>query len=185
MDQAFWAFGRGMGTAALVVLTLSVASGILTRSGRPLLSLPRFGVVELHKNTALFGTALIAVHIVSLLFDPYAQLRLVDYVIPFLGTYRPFWLGLGTLATDLLIAIIVTGIFRHRVGYKTFRAVHWTSYALWPIALAHSLGNGTDAGHGWFLSVVALCSALVVTAVTFRLRHDFVEHHRIRESATA
>src|SRR3546814_10287012 len=53
MDQALWALGRGTGIAALVLLTLSMASGMVTRSGRPILTLPRFGVVELHKNTSL------------------------------------------------------------------------------------------------------------------------------------
>lgn len=33
MDQALWALGRGTGIAALVLLTLSMASGMVTRSG--------------------------------------------------------------------------------------------------------------------------------------------------------
>ena len=56
----------------------------------------------MHRTAALTGVGLIAVHVVSLFFDPYAQLKLVDIVLPFLGSYRPFWLGLGTLAVDLL-----------------------------------------------------------------------------------
>ncbi len=75
LEQALWALGRGAGVTALVLMTISVITGILTRSGRPLIALPRFGVTELHRTTALLGTGLIGLHILTLLADPYAQLR--------------------------------------------------------------------------------------------------------------
>ncbi|KAF0968309.1 ferric reductase-like transmembrane domain-containing protein [Gordonia sp. YY1] len=185
MDQALWALGRGTGMSALIILTLSIASGIVVRSGRALLTLPRFGMVELHRNTTLLGTLLIAFHLGALFFDPYAQLKLVDVVLPFLGTYRPFWLGLGTVAVDLIILVGVTSLLRHRLGHRVFRTVHWLAYALWPIALVHGLGNGTDAGHLWFLTIVAACIALMTAAGVFRLRHDFYEHHDTRMKVSA
>ena len=180
MSEALWALGRGSGIAALVLLTLAVASGIFTRSGRPLLTVPRFGVVELHRSTALLGSIFVAIHIATLFFDPYAQLDVVDVVVPFAGAYKPFWLGLGTLAFDLLIAITLTGLLRHRLGYRTFRAVHWLSYALWPIALSHGIGNGTDAGSGWFLATALACTMVVAAAGAWRLRYNFQEHQHTR-----
>lgn len=179
-DQALWALGRGAGITALAIMTVAVVTGILTRSGRPLGGLPRFGITELHRSTALLGTVLVAVHLIALLADPYAQLRLVDYVVPFLGAYRTFWLGLGTLAVDLLVAVVVTSLLRHRVGLRTFRLVHWAGYGLWPIALAHSLGNGTDSGAPWFLAVAATCTIVVLAALAWRLSSNFVEYDRVR-----
>ncbi|WP_218834887.1 ferric reductase-like transmembrane domain-containing protein [Rhodococcus sp. ACS1] len=180
MDQAMWALGRGTGITALVFLTVSVALGIATRSGRPMLSLPRFAVADVHRAAALAGTILVALHVLSLLADPYAQLRLVDNFVPFLGAYKPFWLGLGTLAFDVLLVVVVTSVLRHRIGVRLFRAVHWGTYALWPIALAHALGNGTDPSHVWFLVVVTVCASTVVASVTWRLRADFVEYATAR-----
>ena len=90
-------------------------------------------------------------HVASLFFDPYAQLRLVDVVFPFLGAYRPLWLGLGTLAVDLLVVITVVSLLRERVGPRVFRTVHWATYALWPVAMAHAIGNGTDRASLWLL----------------------------------
>jgi len=58
-------------------MTISIALGIATRSGRPMLSLPRFGVTDVHRSAALIGTGLITIHVLSLLADPYAQLRLI------------------------------------------------------------------------------------------------------------
>ena len=184
LDQALWALGRGAGITALVLLTVAVATGIVTRSGRPLGPWPRFGVSELHRTAALLGTALVGIHLLTLLADPHAQLRLVDFVVPFLGVYRPFWLGLGTLAVDLLAAVVVTSVLRHRLGPRPFRLVHWAAYGLWPIALIHGLGNGTDSGRPWLLAVAALCTCAVAGSVAWRLRRDFVEYDRVRARTT-
>ena len=59
-DEALWALGRGTGITALVFLTLALSLGIATRSGRPMLSLPRFAVADVHRFAALAGTALVA-----------------------------------------------------------------------------------------------------------------------------
>lgn len=169
MSEALWALGRGTGVVALVLMTITMVLGILTRSGRPAFGLPRFAVTLVHRNSALIGTAFIVIHVVSLLFDPYAQLKVLDFFVPFLGSYHSFWLGLGTVAVDLLIAIVVTSLLRRWIGQRVFRVVHWATYALWPIALFHSIGTGTDAGNGLFLLLAFVCSAAVVGSVLWRL----------------
>ena len=60
MNEALWALGRGTGIVALAMFTLSIVLGIITRSGRPLPGLGRFGATDLHKTAALTGTALVA-----------------------------------------------------------------------------------------------------------------------------
>lgn len=184
-DQVLWAVGRGCGIVALAFLTISVALGIATRSGRPLPALPRFAVADVHRFAALAGSLLVALHLALLFLDPYAQLRAVDFVVPFLGAYRPVWQGLGTLGVDLLAVIVLSSLLRHRLGVRAFRAVHWATYVLWPIALAHALGNGTDTGRGWFLAFAGCCIVMVGVAVAWRLRADFTEHARARASGRA
>ena len=168
------------GAVALVMFTLALTLGVLTRSGRPLPGLGRFGVADLHRTAALTGTALIAVHVLSLSLDPYAQLHLVDLLVPFLGESNPFWLGLGTTALDILVVVSVVSLLRHRVGPRVFRAVHWTTYALWPIALLHSLGTGTDAGSLIFTGLAILCATTVATAVACRLLPAYAGRGRVR-----
>jgi sulfoxide reductase heme-binding subunit YedZ len=180
MNEALWALGRGTGVVALAFMTVSVVLGILTRSGRPAFGMPRFAVTLVHRNSALIGTVFILIHIVSLLFDPYAQLNLLDYVVPFVGTYRPFWLGLGAVAFDLLIAVMVTSLLRRWVGQRAFRAVHWATYALWPIALFHSIGTGTDASNGLFILLALACFSAVAGSVIWRL----TTHFQLRGSST-
>ncbi|MCW2758582.1 MAG: iron reductase [Nocardioidaceae bacterium] len=179
-SEALWALGRGTGVVALIAFTITMVLGITARSGRAPASVGRFGVAELHRTAALTGTALIVVHVVSLLFDPYAQLRLVDTVLPFLGSYRPLWQGLGTLAVDLLLVVTVVSLLRDKVGPKVFRAVHWATYALWPIALGHAIGNGTDNTSPAMLGVAAGCVVAVVGAVGWRLSAGYAERGQKR-----
>lgn len=173
--NSLWYLGRGTGLVALVMFTLTMVLGITTRSGRQALGLSRFGVADLHKTASLTGTGLVAAHVGTLLFDPYAQLKLVDLVFPFLAAYRPMWLGLGTLAADLLVLVVASSLLRHRIGPRAFKALHWSAYALWPVAFLHALGTGTDAGTVWFRAIAFGCALAVGAAVGWRTSQSFAE----------
>ena len=173
MTDALWYLGRGTGVISLVLLSLVVALGIGARSGRTAFGLPRFAVNLLHRNAALLAVLLLAGHVVSLSFDPYAQLRFLDLVVPFAGRYRPFWLGLGTLAFDLVLALIATSLLRHRIGVRAWRLVHWLAYLCWPVALLHGWQTGTDGASWWLRTVLVLCAALVLTAAAWRVTPAF------------
>jgi sulfoxide reductase heme-binding subunit YedZ len=101
----------------------------------------------------------------SLMFDPYAQLNLVDLIVPFGSQYRPLWVGLGALALDLVIAIVVTSLLRERIGQRVWRAVHWFAYAMWPIALLHGIGSGTDRSTTWMLGIDVVCTLSVLAVL--------------------
>ncbi len=175
LTYALWALGRGTGIIALLMFTLTIVLGITTRSGRAPLGLSRFGIADLHKTAALAGTALVGVHVGTLLFDPYAQLKLGDLLLPFVGSYRPLWLGLGTLALDVLVVLVGSSLLRHRIGPRVFRALHWSAYALWPFAFVHSLGTGSDAGTWWFRSIAVGCALVVGGALGWRSSYAFAE----------
>lgn len=182
-DEALWALGRGTGITALLMLTVSFVLGIAGRSGRSVFGLPRFGVVAVHQFASLSATLLIALHVTTLVIDPYAQLDLVDVVVPFGGGYEWFWVGLGTLTLDMTIVLVITSLLRHRLGHRVFRTVHWIGYALWPVALAHGLGSGTDSGSAWMIAIAVLCILAVLAALALRVRADFTEFHRTRKVA--
>ena len=169
VNDALWYLGRGAGLMSLVLLTVVVALGVASRAGRPLAGLPRFAVSAVHRNAALLAVSLLAVHVLTLLFDPYAQLKVVDLVVPFRGAYQPVWLGLGTLAFDVILAIVVTSLLRARLGVRAWRAVHWLAYAAWPLALLHGLWVGSDASEPWLLATAVTCAAVVAAGVVWRV----------------
>lgn len=182
MDEALWAFGRVSGLISMVLLTGSVLLGIVVSSGRPLPLLSRFSLTLLHRNVSLLSVVFLILHVVPLLVDSYAHVSLTDVVVPFLGSFKPFWQGLGTVALDLMVAVVLTGVFRHRLGQRTFRTVHWLSYGLWPIAMAHSLGNGSDGGSAPVVGAAVVLSLAVLAAALWRLSPGFTETAAPRRS---
>lgn len=173
--KALWDLSRATGLIATWIFAASIVLGILARSGRSVPSLGRLGVSQLHRSLALTGVGLIAIHVITLLFDPYAQLKLLDVVIPFAGAYRPFYLGLGTTAVDILAVVVVVALLRHRVGPKVFKMTHWAVYALFPIAVVHGLGTGTDAGTLWSKAIVFSAVGVVALAIAWRCTQSFAE----------
>lgn len=173
LDTTLWVLGRGTGIVALILLTLSVCLGITVRSRTTPAGLPRYGVTAIHRTASLTATGLILVHVLTLLLDRQAGLHVVDLLVPFVGDYRPFWLGLGTLGFELVVLATCSGLARKRIGERAFRALHLTSYALWPVAVAHGLGTGTDAGRPWMLLLTGLCIAAAGVCGWWRIGPDF------------
>jgi len=183
--SALWYLTRATGAVALLLLTISVALGVanIGRLQRP--GWPRFVVEGLHRNVSLLALALLLVHIVTSLLDPFAGIKLIDAIIPFTGTYRPIWLGLGAAASDLFIAVALTSVVRRRLGHGAWRATHWLAYACWPIAIVHAVGTGSDVKQVWLLALTAACVATVVVAVWVRVGFGWPERRALRGGALA
>jgi methionine sulfoxide reductase heme-binding subunit len=164
-----WYIARATGVVTLVLLTLSLVLGIAA-SGRTLSSSwPRFLTQGLHRNVSLACLALLGAHIVAVVLDDYVVIGWLDAVVPFVSTYRPLWLGLGTIAFDLVIVLVVSSLVRHRLGHRGWRLVHWSAYACWPLAVVHGLGTGADSRTQWSTYVTAACVLAVVLAIGWRL----------------
>jgi DMSO/TMAO reductase YedYZ heme-binding membrane subunit len=182
--RGLWYLTRGLGTVTLVLLTLSVALGILDAqrfSIRP--KLPRFVVDGLHRNISLLVLVVLALHVMTSVVDTFAPINLIDAFVPFVSHYRPVWLGLGAIALDLLIAVAVTSLVRARLGFRAWRAVHWLAYACWPVALVHGFGTGSDAKQGWMLVLSAACVAVVLGAIAWRATSGWPARRGIRTAA--
>ncbi len=68
--------------------------------------MPRLVRAGLHRNISLLAVAFVAVHVLTTVLDPYAGISLVSAVVPFSSPYRPLWLSLGTIAFDMLLALV-------------------------------------------------------------------------------
>jgi methionine sulfoxide reductase heme-binding subunit len=164
-----WYAARATGVVALVLLTGTVILGIAGTARLAAPGLPRMVTAGLHRNIALLVLALLGLHVLTTVADSYARIGITAAVVPFSSDYRRLWLGLGTLAFDLLLAVTLTSLLRDRLSYRGWRAVHWLAYACWPLALWHGLGTGTDSRDPWLLALDALCAASVLAAAGWRL----------------
>jgi methionine sulfoxide reductase heme-binding subunit len=125
----FWYLTRSAGVVATLVLTTSVVLGIVDFSRWRSDRWPRFLTDTLHRNVSMLALVMVVVHVITTVADGFAPIGFQDAIIPFLSPYRPLWLGLGALSFDLLLAVTVTSLMRKRLGYRTWRAVHWSAYA--------------------------------------------------------
>ena len=164
-----WYATRATGVVALVLLTLTVLLGIAGVARLTAPGLPRVVTAGLHRNISLLVLCLLLVHVVATAADSYTQISVVSAVVPFSSSYRTFWVGLGAIAFDLLLAVTLTSLLRDRLSYRAWRAVHLASYACWPVALWHGLGTGTDSRLSWLLLLDALCVAAVAGTAWWRL----------------
>src|SRR5262249_9718469 len=122
--MATWYLARGTGAATLVLLTFTLVLGIVNVRRWAPRGLQRFVVEDLHRTLGLLVVAVLAIHIGSVVLDNFVSISLIDALVPFVGTYHPFWLGLGALSLDLLAALIVTSLLRAHIGLRAWRAVH-------------------------------------------------------------
>jgi methionine sulfoxide reductase heme-binding subunit len=164
-----WYATRAAGLVALLLLTATTALGLLTAGRVSTRNWPRFLVIGLHRNISLLALTFLGVHIVTTVLDSYTSIGIQDAVVPFLSGYHRFWLGLGAIASDILIAVSVTSALRQRIGHRFWRLVHWCGYLCWPIAMAHGLGIGTDRSQTWVFWLAIACGAAVVSAAIVRV----------------
>lgn len=167
-NSSLWYMARGTGFVAVIMLTISVTLGILTTMHWSAPRWPRFVTATLHKNISLLSVIFLATHVLSTLFDSVSPVHLLNAIVPFTGRYRPLGIGLGVVAIDLLAALVITSLLRQRIGYRAWRAVHWSAYACWPFAMLHGLESGTDASTPWARVAYLSCAALVAAGVAWR-----------------
>src|SRR3982074_2592137 len=168
-DTLLWYTTRGAGVVSMVLLSGVMTLGLLTRARPGGRRWPRFLTAALHRDLSLMALVFLTLHIVTAVVDPYTHLGITAAVAPFGSHYRTFWLGLGTVALELMLAIAATSLLRTVIGQRAWRAVHWLAHACWPGAIVHGLGTGTDAGSLWMSAMTVACVAAVLAAAAWRL----------------
>ena len=168
MEQhLFWIASRAAGIAALLLSSAAVGVG-LTMGGR-MVKGRGLDLRVTHEALSLATLLAIAVHAVTLLGDSFLKLSLFDITIPFVSGYKEPWMSIGIVAGWALVALGASYYLRARIGVARWKRLHrWTAFA-WLAGIAHSLGEGTDAGQAWFLVAVGL--AVIPALVLLIVRH--------------
>jgi methionine sulfoxide reductase heme-binding subunit len=168
-SKAVWYLMRGTGVTSLLLLTGVVVLGILTSRKTSLPTLPRFATMTLHRSVSLLAVLFLTIHVVTAVADPYAQVTLLDTVVPFTGSWQGLMLGLGTLGFDLFAAVIVSSLLMRHIGRRIWRTIHWLAYGSWPLAFVHSLGIGSDSRTLWLRGLAVAMFATIAGALYWRL----------------
>jgi hypothetical protein len=164
-----WYATRAAGLVTLIALTLAMVLGILNAGRFASRAWPRFVVQGLHRNLSLLALVCLALHIGTTVIVSYTSIGLQDAFLPFLSTYKRWWLGLGAIAADLMIILALTSLIRRWIRHRLWRVIHWAGYLCWPVAITHGLGIGTDHAAVWVLALTGCCIGAVVIATGYRL----------------
>jgi DMSO/TMAO reductase YedYZ heme-binding membrane subunit len=170
------------GVLALVALTAAVGAGIVATDRIVMAPGSRIVAQAVHRAVSFGALAFLITHIVLEILAH--RSHVIDAVVPFLAQGRRFYIGLGTVASDLVVLLIITGIARGRFASRwpwTWRVIHATAYLAWPLSIVHGLLAGRQAkpyvdwSYGACVAAVAL--ALVIRfAATIRGRREKAPH---------
>jgi predicted ferric reductase len=165
-----WYATRASGIVSLILLTLTMVLGLTTTSRARSRNWPGFAQQEIHRRISILAVVFLAIHVLTSVLDTYVRIGWFAIVVPFTSPYSRFWVGLGTIALDLMVAVFVSSLLRAHLKPGTWRGIHWLAYASWPVALAHNFGMGTDSREEWVIALGALCVLSVGVALAWRLR---------------
>lgn len=155
-QHLFWITSRAAGTSALFLSSLSVTVGLLI-GGRLMSGRGRkTDLRTLHEALSLSAIVMLLVHGFALIGDPFLHPSLLDISVPFVGSYRPVWTGLGIIGGWGIILLGLSFYARERIGLARWRVVHRFTALAWLLGVLHTIGSGTDAGTLWFLLLLAL-----------------------------
>ncbi len=163
-----WYFARSSGIVAYALLSASVVIGILM-AGKTRFTWPRFAVEEVHRFLAILTGVFIVLHGATLLLDSVVPTPLVQELVPFTSGYRPFAVGLGVTAAELMAAVGISNAFRKQLPHQVWRRVHYLTLGVWVLATGHGLLAGTDRFDPWFaaLAGAAISSTLMAAYARF------------------
>lgn len=177
MNELLWYVSRATGVASIVLLTIVLVLGLVTAGRRRPTGESATVVMAVHRWLSLGTSVFLLAHIATAIAETYVSIDLVSAVLPFTSGYAPLWVGFGTLAFDVLLAVLVTSLLRHRLTERTWRRVHVLSYALWPLAIVHGLALGTN---GELLLRGTTFACAVAGAVAVAWRWNATHHDRER-----
>ena len=169
-STSLWYATRASGIMALVLFTLTMVLGLTTTTRARARRWPGFAQQEMHRRISMIAVVFLGIHVITSVLDTYVNISWAAVVIPFTSSYGRFWVGVGAVALDLMLAVFVTSLLRARMRPGTWRAVHWLAYLSWPVALAHTFGMGTDSRESWVIVLGVACVVSVAAALVWRLR---------------
>jgi DMSO/TMAO reductase YedYZ heme-binding membrane subunit len=152
------------GVFALIGLCASVGLGLVATDRVFLTAGRRVFIQSAHRAASFGAVTFLVIHIITEILAQ--RVHVIDAVIPFLSPFRTFYIGLGTIASDLVILIVITGILRGRFNANgkawRWRAIHYTSYLSFVFGVWHGLLAGrtgkpyVDWSYGFVVAFVLL-----------------------------
>ena len=160
-----WFVARAAGLVAFALLTLAVWAG-LAMSTRLLGPKHQKTLLGLHRTLTWTGLGMVGLHVGAVLLDPVLHFGAAAALVPFAAPWKPGAIAAGVVAGWLSLLLAVSFRARKWIGQKTWRRLHYASFAAFALSLGHALWTGTDL-KGVGGPLLALVAAGPVLWLTF------------------
>lgn len=189
--KAYWYFSRSTAFVAFGLLWLSVVFGLLM-TGKLSTSWPGHVVAfELHQYTSVLGLAFALFHALVLLGDRYINYTLEQLLVP-MGSvnYRVVEVALGQVAFYLFALVTFSFYIRRVITQRVWRLIHYLSFAVFVMVLAHGITAGSDSGDAAIQALYWFAGGSVLFLTIYRVLSRFVQQpgravgFAVRASAT-
>ena len=145
-DLFLWILARVAGLGAFAALSVALLSGLAMRTGVLDWLGSNRAMRSVHEYTTVLWLPLGGLHVLALLLDQTARVRVVDLLVPFLVPYGTLAIGLGTIGAQVFALVVVTGLVRQRLPSRAWQWLHRLSYAAFALLFLHALLAGSDFG---------------------------------------
>jgi predicted ferric reductase len=102
-------------------------------------------VFELHKFLSILVLLVMTFHGLIMLPDPYAGFSVKELLIPFQSHYRNNAMAAGIITLYGSAFITATFYMKPLINQRTWRLIHYLTFALFVGALGHGIFSGTDS----------------------------------------
>jgi len=167
--HTYWYLTRAAGIVAYLLLFASVALGLIMTTDLFPRRLERFRVFDLHRFIAILALTLSVFHALIVLPDAFIGFTLPELLVPFASPYRATWMALGVFALYLSVIIVASFYLRPLVRYAAWRTLHYLTFVVFVMAVAHGAGAGTDTQSLWARDMYAATGFVVFDLLVIRL----------------
>ncbi|MCP5096558.1 MAG: hypothetical protein GY943_13480 [Chloroflexi bacterium] len=168
-EKTAWYFTRATGTVAYLLLTASTIWGLLLSSKIIKETVPAMLSLAMHNFLSWTAIGITGLHMVALLFDTYYTYTISDLLIPFIGPYRPEWVGLGVIGFYLMLLTSLSFYWRKFMGQLWWKRLHMLTFVAYLLITAHGITAGTDSGSTAMNTVYWGSGLLVLFLTNYRI----------------
>jgi len=168
-EKTPWYFTRSAGTVAYLLLASSTIWGLLLSTKLLKEHIPAALSLAMHNILSWLAVVLTSLHALALLWDSYYSYSLADLTVPFIGPYKPGWVGLGIIGFYLMFLTSLSFNFRKQIGQKRWRQLHYLTFGVYLLATVHGVTAGTDSGNLGMQLLYWGSGLLVLFLTNFRL----------------
>jgi methionine sulfoxide reductase heme-binding subunit len=167
-DPTFWILARASGVTAYVLLAATVVVGLVLKSKPFGRAVRAASITDVHRFLTFLALGALVLHGASLVLDRTLRLPLAALLVPGVSPYRPAAVAAGVVACELVAVVALSFPARRLIGFRTWRRLHWTTYAIFALATVHGVAAGTDSAQAWMRDLYLGAVGAVVFAASWR-----------------